>query len=74
MKEWILAISVEKDMDRTLPLDKNGNFESSLTGADGTTYPPCIISGSIDVFENKISKLFLKFKISNETLNLKNFT
>ncbi|VDN41704.1 unnamed protein product [Gongylonema pulchrum] len=45
VKEWVLAISVEQSMERSLPTDSAGNFEASLTDADGTTHPACIISG-----------------------------
>ncbi|VDK56115.1 unnamed protein product [Anisakis simplex] len=45
MKEWVLAISVEQNMERRLPLDSNGSFEGSLLKSNGITYKPCIITG-----------------------------
>ncbi|MCP9265076.1 Intraflagellar transport protein osm-1 [Dirofilaria immitis] len=45
VKEWILAISVEQNIERNLPCDANGNFEVSLVDANG--YP---IRGNVKEF------------------------
>lgn len=45
VKEWVLAISVEQSLERTLPLDSRGNFEGSLVDSKGVTHKPCIITG-----------------------------
>uniref|UniRef100_A0A915PPW5 Intraflagellar transport protein 172 n=1 Tax=Setaria digitata TaxID=48799 RepID=A0A915PPW5_9BILA len=46
VKEWVLAISVERSMERCLPYDTDGNFEVSLNDANGTFHQPCIISAN----------------------------
>ncbi|KAM3727543.1 Intraflagellar transport protein [Dirofilaria immitis] len=45
VKEWILAISVEQNIERNLPCDANGNFEVSLVDANGISHSACLISG-----------------------------
>ncbi|KAL3991031.1 WD domain G-beta repeat family protein [Acanthocheilonema viteae] len=45
VKEWVLAISMEQSIERSLPCDSNGNFEVSLIDANGTSHPACLISG-----------------------------
>lgn len=56
MKEWVLAISMEQSIERSLPLDSDGNFEISLVDADGTSHPACLISG---LFYFSIKIIFL---------------
>ncbi|VDN00883.1 unnamed protein product [Thelazia callipaeda] len=45
VKEWVLAMSVDQNMEQGLPLDNNGNFEVSLLDASSHLHPACIISG-----------------------------
>ncbi|MFH4973753.1 hypothetical protein AB6A40_000462 [Gnathostoma spinigerum] len=45
VREWVLAASMERRMERKLPVDEKGNFEGSLVEVDGTVHPACIISG-----------------------------
>ncbi|VDM09167.1 unnamed protein product [Wuchereria bancrofti] len=45
VKEWVLAISMEQSIERSLPYDTDGNFEVSLFDANGTPHPACLISG-----------------------------
>ncbi|XP_022904124.2 intraflagellar transport protein 172 homolog [Onthophagus taurus] len=41
VREWVLTISMDQNVDQTLPLDDRGMYESSLINGEN----PCIISG-----------------------------
>ena len=45
MKTWVLAVSVDQQMSRTLVTDSRGVYEASLLNADGSQCKPCIITG-----------------------------
>ncbi|EJD74502.1 intraflagellar transporter osm-1 [Loa loa] len=45
VKEWVLAISIQQSIERSLPYDNDGNFEVSLIDANGTSHSACLISG-----------------------------
>ncbi|VDK73481.1 unnamed protein product [Litomosoides sigmodontis] len=45
VREWVLAISMEQSIQRSLPCDTDGNFEVSLVDANGTSHSACLISG-----------------------------
>lgn len=47
VREWVLAVSVDKQMQGELIMDKRGIYEACLVGPDGTQYQPCIITGTL---------------------------
>ncbi|KAK4299690.1 hypothetical protein Pmani_028048 [Petrolisthes manimaculis] len=44
-KEWVLAVSMDQQVEQILPLDERMVYEASLMGGDSTSFPPCVISG-----------------------------
>ncbi|KAG7173582.1 Intraflagellar transport protein 172-like [Homarus americanus] len=44
-KEWVLAVSMDQQVEQVLPVDERMTYEASLVDASNTTYPPCVISG-----------------------------
>ncbi|KAK8378095.1 hypothetical protein O3P69_018808 [Scylla paramamosain] len=44
-KEWVLAVSMDQQVEQVLPMDERMVYEASLMGNDGASYPPCVISG-----------------------------
>ena len=46
MKEWVLAVSVDKQIDKKLLIDQRGSYEASLVGLDGSVAEPCIVTGN----------------------------
>ncbi|MPC88399.1 Intraflagellar transport protein 172 [Portunus trituberculatus] len=44
-KEWVLAVSMDQQVEQVLPMDERMVYEASLMGSDGTSAPPCVISG-----------------------------
>lgn len=45
MKTWVLAMSVDTKVERKLPRDERNLFEASLLNSDGSTCPPCLVTG-----------------------------
>ncbi|XP_071532014.1 intraflagellar transport protein 172 homolog [Panulirus ornatus] len=44
-KEWVLAVSMDQQVEQILPMDERMVYEASLVSADNSTSPPCVISG-----------------------------
>ncbi|XP_050690071.1 intraflagellar transport protein 172 homolog [Eriocheir sinensis] len=44
-KEWVLAVSMDQQVEQILPQDERMVYEASLVDNEGSTYPPCVISG-----------------------------
>lgn len=49
MKEWVLAVSVDKQIEKRLMTDQRGCYEASLVALDGSISQPCIVTGK-DIF------------------------
>uniref|UniRef100_A0A7E4USX7 WD_REPEATS_REGION domain-containing protein n=1 Tax=Panagrellus redivivus TaxID=6233 RepID=A0A7E4USX7_PANRE len=45
VKEWVLAVSVDRSVSKELPVDTRGVYEGSLVDSEGKEYPICLISG-----------------------------
>uniref|UniRef100_A0A914VZ84 Intraflagellar transport protein 172 n=1 Tax=Plectus sambesii TaxID=2011161 RepID=A0A914VZ84_9BILA len=45
MKEWVLAVSVDKQIEKRLITDQRGCYEASLVALDGSVSQPCIVTG-----------------------------
>ena len=46
IREWVLAISMDQQIEQTLPKDERGCFEGTLTPPDsGIRALPCVITG-----------------------------
>lgn len=45
VKNWVLAVSVDKQFDRVLINDRRGVYEASLLNSDGSLCEPCVITG-----------------------------
>lgn len=45
VKEWVLAVSVDKQLERVLLKDKRNVYEASLLNADGSMAEACIVTG-----------------------------
>jgi intraflagellar transport protein 172 len=46
VKEWVLAVSMDRKVQPSLPKDDRGTFEGSLVSAQtGETAPACIVTG-----------------------------
>ena len=52
LKEWVLSMSLNRQIEQGLPKDERGVFESSLV-AHGQRSPPCIITG-YPVLNNRV--------------------
>ncbi|XP_029847708.3 intraflagellar transport protein 172 homolog [Ixodes scapularis] len=53
VKEWVLAISMNQQVEQTLPVDEQGYYEASLEGPRGfVRAQPCLITG-YPVLKNK---------------------
>jgi intraflagellar transport protein 172 len=50
MKEWVLAISVDKQIEKRLIVDERGCYEASLVAPDGSVSQPCIVTGKKNTF------------------------
>ncbi|BFY99323.1 hypothetical protein BsWGS_02362 [Bradybaena similaris] len=64
VKEWILAVSMDRKVKQDLPKDERGTYEASLVAADsGIRSLPCVITG-YPVLKNK-----MEFKNANKVAN-----
>ncbi|TKR80418.1 hypothetical protein L596_014494 [Steinernema carpocapsae] len=45
VKDWVLTVSVDARVDKTLPADRRGCYEASTVDGKGGKYPICVISG-----------------------------
>ncbi len=45
IKEWVLAVSVDKQIERKLLTDKRGIYEANLTNPDDSVADPCLVTG-----------------------------
>ncbi|KAB7506029.1 Intraflagellar transport protein [Armadillidium nasatum] len=44
-KEWVLAVSMDQQVEQSLPIDDRGVYEASLVNQDGSYSPPCVVTG-----------------------------
>ncbi|XP_060552918.1 intraflagellar transport protein 172 homolog [Ruditapes philippinarum] len=64
IREWVLAISMDQQIEQSLPKDERGCFEGSLTAPDsGIRALPCVITG-YPVLNNK-----MEFKAPGKVAN-----
>ena len=45
IREWVLAVSMDQQIEQVLPRDSRGAFEASLVSSDGVRLQPCVITG-----------------------------
>ncbi|WAR22903.1 IF172-like protein [Mya arenaria] len=45
IREWVLAVSMDQQIEQVLPQDARGCYEASLTTPDGVRSQPCVITG-----------------------------
>lgn len=61
VKEWVLAVSVDKEVDRVLLTDKRGVYEASLQNPDGSTAESCIVTGMRHIQDNFCLTDFVRY-------------
>ncbi|CAG5120000.1 unnamed protein product, partial [Candidula unifasciata] len=64
VKEWVLAVSMDRKVKQDLPKDERGTYEASLVAADsGIRSLPCVVTG-YPVLKNQ-----MEFKNANKVAN-----
>ncbi|KAK3767076.1 hypothetical protein RRG08_017951 [Elysia crispata] len=64
VKEWVLAVSMDRKVEQVLPKDERGTYEASLVAMDtGIRSLPCVVTG-YPVLRNKV-----EFKNPNKVAN-----
>jgi len=54
VKEWVLAVSMDRQIEQILPKDERGTYEASLVATDtGIRSLPCVVTG-YPVLRNKV--------------------
>ena len=55
VKEWVLAVSMDRKVEQVLPKDERGTYEASLVAMDtGIRSLPCVVTGRFNILSLSI--------------------